>query len=403
MTFSESTRFFSCVRASLIGLCLAAFCSPPLFAQVDEEPRINETQAWLLTYGPGEIYWQRYGHNAIWIRDPALGIDHTFNFGFFDFTQENFLRNFVQGRLNYFAAARPAQVELAEYIDQDRSIRAQRLNLDPERFARLRDYLVAEVSAENREYLYDYYLHNCSTRVRDALDLALDGALESSLKGESAPLNYRGHTRRLTDMDWFYYLGLQAGLGSPIDRPISRWEETFIPGVLAEAVAQLTDPATGQPVVLEDSILHTSALSVPAEQTRSVWYRYLLAAVLILAAGWILCFVPGVNAKRLALTWLTLAGLLGTVLACLWIFTDHWVARFNLNLLLLNPLWLIFAMVPVLRKPGVWLVMITGMMALIMPWLPPWQYTADVVSLVLPLNLAASLALLRRSGSQLGQ
>jgi hypothetical protein len=86
------------------------------------------TEVWLVTYGPGEIYWQRFGHNAIWIRDPALGLDHVFNFGFFDFAQEDFFLRFLQGRMLYFSAAQPARDEFAAYIDENRSIRAQRLD-----------------------------------------------------------------------------------------------------------------------------------------------------------------------------------------------------------------------------------------------------------------------------------
>ncbi len=54
------------------------------------------SEAWLVTYAPGEIYWQRFGHNAIWIRDPGMGIDHSFNFGYFDFNQENFIGDFLR-------------------------------------------------------------------------------------------------------------------------------------------------------------------------------------------------------------------------------------------------------------------------------------------------------------------
>lgn len=389
MTFPEAGKW-------IIALCLALLSATPAFAQEDE------AQAWLLTYGPGEIYWQRFGHNAIWIRDPELRIDHTFNFGFFDFTQENFLTNFVKGRLNYFAAARPAQVELGEYITEDRSIRAQRLDLDLDQFARLRDYLVNEVSAQNREYLYDYYLHNCSTRVRDALDLVLDGAMKADLDNQPARLDFRDQTRRLTDMDFWYYLGLQAGLGSPVDQAVSRWDELFIPGELAGAVEGMVNPRTGGLLVTEEAVLHQSALPPPGQDVRAVWYRYALVAALALVLAWGLCRVPGITAKRLALTWYSISGLLGAVLFFLWLFTDHWVSALNLNVLLLNPLWLLVAIVPLLRKPGAWLVVVAGLMALVMPWLPPWQYTLDVVALVLPLNLAASLVLLR-SVPQLGQ
>ena len=152
-------------------MCLMAAAPVPGNGAEPELP-----QVWLVTYGPGEVYWQRFGHNAIWIREPARGLDHVFNFGFFDFAQQDFFLRFLQGRMMYFSAAQPAQQEFAAYIDENRSIRAQRLDLSPEQAAWLTGYLLEEVRPENRDYLYDYYRDNCSTRVRDALDDALGAA-----------------------------------------------------------------------------------------------------------------------------------------------------------------------------------------------------------------------------------
>lgn len=362
-------------------------------------------QAWLLTYGPGEVYWQRFGHNAIWIRDPALGLDHTFNFGFFDFAQPGFLGNFLQGRLNYFAAARPAEVELAEYIDEDRSVRAQRLDLTPAQLEALTQHLLTEISAAHREYLYDYYRHNCSTRVRDAIDLALDGALHERFSSQRAPMNYRDHTRRLTGMDFWLYLGLETGLGSPVDAPANRWQEGFIPGVLARAVEETVNPMTGRPLVVEDVMLYESSLEPPPTSPRTLWPRYLVLPILLLGAafGATLLF-SGVTRKGLAVSWLVFAGLAGAILAYLWWATDHWASARNLNLLLLNPLWLLIALVPALRRPGAWLLAVCGGLSLVASLLPPAQYNADVVAAVLPVNLAVAWALLRRASSpDLGQ
>ena len=154
----------------------------------------GEREAWLVSYAPGTVYWQRFGHNAIWIRDPGMDIDHTFNFGFFDFNQERFLTRFVQGRMLYFSMAQPAVREFRQYQFEKRSVRAQKLDLAPEAFVRLRDYLLEQVLPQNRNYLYDYYLDNCSTRVRDALDFALDGALLRQFGDRPAEQDFRAHT-----------------------------------------------------------------------------------------------------------------------------------------------------------------------------------------------------------------
>ena len=114
---NRARRFFLC--------CLLAMgCSLPAAAFAAEEQ--PESDVWLVTYGPGEIYWQRFGHNAIWIRDPQRGLDHVFNFGFFDFAQQDFMLRFLRGRMLYFSAAQPARDEFAAYMDENRSIRAQR-------------------------------------------------------------------------------------------------------------------------------------------------------------------------------------------------------------------------------------------------------------------------------------
>jgi hypothetical protein len=56
---------------------------------------------YLMTMGPGRLVWERFGHNAIWIHDPVRGTDLAYNYGLFDFQQENFILRFVQGRMWY--------------------------------------------------------------------------------------------------------------------------------------------------------------------------------------------------------------------------------------------------------------------------------------------------------------
>jgi hypothetical protein len=350
-----------------------------------------------VTYGPGEIYWQRFGHNGIWIRDEDLGLDHVFNFGFFDFAQKDFLRNFLQGRLLYFVAAQPAQQEFTQYINENRSIRVQRLALMPEEALKLADYLVHEAQPANRDYLYDYYWNNCSTRVRDALDTALGGSLSKQYQPLPANMDMRDQTRRLTIADFWLYLGLEMGLGSPVDRPISRWDEFFIPGVLADGMADLSAGADvpGSRVVLEDTMIYDSTLPGPPERVAAWWPRYLLFSAAILACALLLSrWNTRLTPVFLARGWLTLSALLGGALVYLWFFTNHAVTQGNLNLLLFNPLWLL--VLPgrrLFRVIGV-LVLASGAIAMLMTVLPPGQYTADLLAAFLPLNLVAAWVLL---------
>jgi hypothetical protein len=76
--FWTKLRLIRLVCCGFIYLALMVPWTP--VSAADESAPVAEI--WLISYGPGEIYWQRYGHNAIWVRDADLGLDHVFNFGF---------------------------------------------------------------------------------------------------------------------------------------------------------------------------------------------------------------------------------------------------------------------------------------------------------------------------------
>ena len=63
-----------------------------------------------------------------------------------------------------------------------RTITLQRLNLTAQQKRRLRADLRRNALDENKYYRYDYFVDNCSTRLRDALDRALDGALRAATR-----------------------------------------------------------------------------------------------------------------------------------------------------------------------------------------------------------------------------
>jgi hypothetical protein len=383
------------MRAVCCGLLYLLVMSTWSSTFAADEPAPS-TEVWLLTYGPGEIYWQRFGHNAIWIRDTGLGLDHVFNFGFFDFEQENFILRFLQGRLLYFSAAQPAQREFSYYIDENRSIRAQRLNLPPEHSLRLVEYLVDEVQPENRDYLYDYYTNNCSTRVRDALDMALGGALASSFRPVTGEQSWRDHTRRLTVGDFWLYLGLEIALGAKIDQPISQWDEFFIPSELAASLPAMeyTGADGLQSLVLEDVMLHQSSLKPPPAKPGNWWPRYLLMSMGLLAVAWLACRALRVlSPVSLVQGWLLLSGLVGAIIIFFWFFTDHLAAGQNLNLLVFNPLWWVVLYWKQHKAAGP-VLLLASMLALSMALLPPHQYTLDVLAAFLPLNIASGTTLM---------
>jgi len=215
-------------------------------AAVAVEPALEVT---LITVEPGALYWQRFGHNAILLERPGARNGVSYNFGYFDFGQPDFLMRFLRGRMLYQAVALDGNRDIAGYLEDGRRVWLQRLRLSPEGTRVLAAHLEDHVRPEHRDYRYDYYTINCSTKVRDALDLALDGALERATSHRSRGWSWRRYTRALARDVWWMYFGTDLLLGQPVDRPLSLWEEAFIPAELMRHVAELRLP-DGQPLVV---------------------------------------------------------------------------------------------------------------------------------------------------------
>jgi hypothetical protein len=78
-------------------------------------PRIG-----VATMQPGEVFFERFGHNAIVVVDPASGDAISYNFGFFDPGESDFVGNFARGHMMYYLMALPFEQDLLQYRDSGR-------------------------------------------------------------------------------------------------------------------------------------------------------------------------------------------------------------------------------------------------------------------------------------------
>jgi hypothetical protein len=302
--------------------------------------------------GQGDVIYERFGHNAIWVHDSLRHRDIQYNYGLFDFRQENFILRFVQGRMLYAMGGLDAAASMADYAAHNRSIWVQELNLTPAQRADLRDFLQWNALPENRNYRYDYYRDNCSTRVRDALDRVLGGRIRAAMDTVPSGTTFRFHTARLTTNDPLMYTGLMLGLGEPVDRPISKYEEEFLPLAFRDHVRQIRVPGpdgTEIPLVRSEETIYLSTMPPPRTAPPFWLPAYLAIGFLVGAICW-RCGVRGVASPRargaLAAVggiWSLLAGAAGLIMAGLWLFTDHTAAYRNENLFLFNPLSMLLA------------------------------------------------------------
>lgn len=353
------TRRAPSILAAIKWLALACALLPTFaHAGVADAPGAD-LRVDLYTYGPGTIYWERFGHDALVITDTTSGESYAFNYGMFDFEQKDFYLNFARGIMVYRAAAWPTDDDIREYSGEGRSITDQHLNLTPAQRAGLRDFLVWNVQPQNARYRYRYFADNCTTRVRDALDGALGGALRRQLAGP-APQGetYRSETDRLmSGQPWLMYL-LDLGLGPYADQPLTRWNGAFIPMRLMDELRDVR-ASDGTPLVKSKTLLSPQRLPSPPARAPDLRWPLLVAGLVLgsafVASAWLrdrydierwwFAMVGSVYAL--------LAGIAGTLMLLLWFATAHRAAWANENLWLFNPLaWLLVPSLWRVRTPG---------------------------------------------------
>lgn len=374
----------------------------------------------IMTMGVGAEVWERFGHDAIVVEDRLRGTSLAYNYGMFSFRQENFLLRFLQGRMLYWMQGDDAEGELPKYRYLQRSVWLQELNFTPAQRVAMRDFLEWNARRENRFYRYDYYRDNCATRVRDAVDRILGGALHSQMTGPASG-SYRFHTQRLVSNAVPLYTGLLLALGQRVDAPITKWDEMFLPLKLREYLEEVRVPdSAGAMIPLvrqERTLFESKAFSVP--DAPPAWgFGYLLGGVLLGGVFW----WGGMMGRRTRVArwglfgvgevWAAVTGLAGAIMVGLWAFTDHVAAARNENVLQASLFALALAVVlPFVLRGGpamlgaarILALVVAGLslLGLLLKVLPAFnQVNGQVLALFVPANVGLMLGVVAwtRSG-----
>lgn len=400
---------------------LLAFVGSPSVAAQDPETEAPQSEAdtapvlpgaslsiHLLTVGPGDELWELFGHNALLVRDSITGYEAAFNYGIFDFDSPGFTWRFVRGDMRYMVAATALDRTLEGARAADRSVWAQELDLEPADKFELLQLLATASRPENRVYAYHYYLNNCSTKLRDALDAVLDGQIRAATEGAPPRATWRDHTRRLTAPSLVGYLGLNLLVGPRGDEITSPWDEMWAPSKLRDAMEQLviarSDGGRAPLVKSSEAWVESSRPPEPASpppfNVLFPLFGATAGACYLLLAYWA---AGGSRAGRAALgmagfAWGFLCLAVGALLVAMH-FTGHEFLYRNQNLLLFSPVGLLLAMVlpPAARsmESGPWTrrlcVLAVGLAAASVGlWAIPGvgQSNGEWVAFALPVHLA---------------
>ena len=367
----------------------------------------------LVVFGPGDDIPSYWGHIAIIVEDRHFNESAIYNFGLFTF-DDHFIFNFLKGRLIFSVGQGNVAAYLSYYRHLNRQIRITLLNIPPGKRKGLAAKLAWYVLPQNRNYVYDHYLNNCSTKLRDLINQAVYGQLRKATN-RPGKLTLRQQTRRYVGRNPFLEMLLMFLMNDSIDQPIRQWDEMFLPDELEKHVLALQYPdSAGQMQKLAgDSYIFYRAKRAPTpKQPPLHWPGALLAGIGLAFIGYLLnrwrqlnnSYGPRSMAGLYNLLLGLLLGIPGLALSLFASFTQHQVTYHNENLFQANPLTFLIifaagAFILNTKNSVKWLKYLwyfqafSGLLGLALKVLPAFdQDNWLVIAFILPVNLGMALA-----------
>ncbi|MDR1585920.1 MAG: DUF4105 domain-containing protein [Treponema sp.] len=368
--------------------------------------------------GPGDELYFWWGHIALMIDNAETGQSRFYDYGLFSFDNDHFFTNFAFGRLLYSCGVSPSRASIAAYVYTNRDVRLYTLDLPPEKREEVRRFAETNVLPENRNYYYHHFRDNCSTRIRDIIDIATGGQFKEKFGDAPGRFTFRQHVRRHTWFSPFIDWILNFWMGQDIDTPVTVWDEMFLPAEVGLRINDFwyTDSGGASRKLVSgiEEINRAEGRPVVLDAPRRQWPRELAAG--IAAAALLLAFfflqTQSPAGQILAGIGQSLAGLFfgaaGLLLVFMWAFTNHDYTYHNMNLLFANPLLLAavplgirYAMapnraareLPELLLRILWLLVLLGIFASMLLKLLPWFWQRNLVDEMLMLPIALVLAL----------
>ncbi len=336
------------IRFFIFLALLVNFTSSGLSAQDSSRLRIS-----LLTCTPGDELYSIFGHSAIRITDSSnVGNDYfdiVYNYGTFNFDDEGFYLKFMRGKLLYFISIVKFDDFKFDYQSTNRGMTEQVLNLTPTEKENIHFALKENLKEENRYYQYDFFLDNCTTRLRDIIEKYKQ---PQPLFHPVMPANtrFRQAIHQYLDSGKQYWskLGIDILLGARTDRIMTTSQQQFLPDNLMLAMDKSTPRM---------SLSSENLYQLTNNTDKKSWFTPLLFFSLLLGLFISLSLSKNKYAQSVlngldGLLFFT-TGLLGIILLFMWFFTDHSMTKNNYNLFWALPTHIIFSFLINKNKPFV--------------------------------------------------
>jgi hypothetical protein len=281
-----------------------------------------------------------FGHSALRIIDSNSVSDIVYNYGTFNFNDEGFYLKFIRGKLKYYISIENTSDFIYTYRTEGRGITEQVLMLSNEEAYNIQHALNENLKEENKFYAYDFFLDNCTTRLRD---LILKHKNPQPVLPAVMPLktSFRDaiHFYLKAGKQNWSMLGIDILLGKPTDQLMTSSQQQFLPDNLMKAL----DSCSNTQLVSSSKSLYN--LPEKASSTRLFTPLVFFIALLALSFLWSFSKITFLKISQEYFDGFLffLTGLLGLILVLMWTSTDHSMTKVNFNLLWAWPFHMLIA------------------------------------------------------------
>ena len=312
-------------------------------AAADNGKQADSIRISLLTCMPRPYVYSLYGHTAIRYENLTQGTDIAINYGIFSFSKPYFVLRFVFGLTDYEMGIDYFEDFKVQYERSGCGVIQQTLNLTDKEKAAIAEAIDKNYLPENRVYRYNYFYDNCTTRARDIILDNINGKVVFENEANPYP-SFRELIHQYNERHRWARFGNDLLLGVKADRPTTFGEQQFLPKNLSKDIshAVIYDKDGSKRKFVESE---TWILPVTSDSGSDSFPVSPIVCLGVLAA--LVVAITTIEAMRKANYWLTdtimmfLTGACGLILFAM-IFSQHPTVSLNLQILLLNPLNLVF-------------------------------------------------------------
>ncbi|MBE7659827.1 DUF4105 domain-containing protein [Tenacibaculum finnmarkense] len=294
----------------------------------------NNAQISIITSGPGEVLYEKFGHSAIRVKDPVLNFDLIYNYGIFDFENPTFYADFTKGFMKYKLAKYPFYLALKNAQYYKRWVKEQVLNLSQAQKNEFFTILEINILPENASYLYDPYFDNCATKPRDIIKKIVGKNLIFKDDFVTQKMSLRELMNNEIHQNTWGSLGINIALGSRLDKIATPSEYLYLPDYVFEAlkISKVLKDGKEENIISKINIL----LDFNEKQPKSDNFSPFLIILILSLLGLYITYKDYKNAKRsksLDFILFFTTGITGVLIVYLWFFTNHSTAPNNFNFL----------------------------------------------------------------------